>query len=164
MVDLDSNFQNETVQNKIKRKRSDGIQVSVDSADSGEEELDYEDDVVDPDDENGSINDPLETECNRDDSEDMNLTETGKDDRDETILGLGATSSSLTDEELIMNNPHIRKLFNKMLDERIKSAQINGESSGLELLSKMSPEVNQSTGMQKNQKTPTQNRTPIQKN
>ena len=49
-------------------------------------------------------------------------------------MGLGETSSSLTEEQLIMNNPHLKKLLNNMLDERIQNARTNGESSHSELL------------------------------
>ena len=77
----------------------DGIQVPVNS---DEGELDYVDDV-EQDDESCSI-----------DHEDLAVTDKG-----EEVMELGATSSTLTEEQLIMNNPHLRKLLNKMLDERI---------------------------------------------
>ena len=32
-------------------------------------------------------------------------------------LDLGASSASMDDEQMIMNNPHLCKLLNKMLDE-----------------------------------------------
>ena len=35
---------------------------------------------------------------------------------------LGASSATLTDEEMVMSNPHLKKLFNKMLHDRIKQA------------------------------------------
>ena len=63
----------------------------------------------------------------------------GADDSCVTGLALGATSSSLTEEQLIMNNPHLKKLLNKMLNERIQDAKNNGEGSSSELLSRISP-------------------------
>ena len=50
-------------------------------------------------------------------------------------IQLRVTSASLADEQLVMNNPHLRKLLNKMLDERIQQAQTRGESSTSHLLS-----------------------------
>ena len=94
------------------------------------EELDYVDDMVDPDDQ-GSINGEKEDELSSSPHNDDDVTvsmDTG------TAMGLGKTSSSLTEEQLIMNNPHLKKLLNKMLDERIQNARTNGESSHSELL------------------------------
>ena len=47
---------------------------------------------------------------------------------------LGATSSTLNNEGMVMSNPHLRKLFNKMLDERIRKSAEQGESSSSQLL------------------------------
>ena len=85
----------------------DGIQVSVIS---DEEELDYEDDIADQDDENGSIN--QETEVSSPNQEGANSQDT-----DENDIALGGTCNSLTEEQLIMNNPELNGLLNKMLDE-----------------------------------------------
>ena len=80
----------------------DGIQVSINS--DKEEELDYEDDVAGQEMESGSID--------QDHEESVSQSSPEKD------LDLGATSSSLTEEHMIMNNPHLRKLLNKMLDKK----------------------------------------------
>ena len=53
-----------------------------------------------------------------------------------------------------MNNPHLRKLFNKMLDERIESARVEGESSGSRLLTVMTPKpADKSSSKKKNTTT-----------
>ena len=100
----------------------DGIQVSLNS---DEEELDYVDDVPqaeDFDDEHGSIMDVQPTQTNT-----------------KSDLLLGASSASINDENLVMNNPHLKKLFNQMLDERIKQASERGESSSSQLLTTLTP-------------------------
>ena len=101
----------------------DGIQVSVNS-DEEEEELDYEDDVGDD-----------EADSMTQDQQDEQPIEESLDNS----LGLGVTSANISDEQLIMNNPHLKRLLNKMLDERIKNACENGESSNSQLLSKLTP-------------------------
>ena len=119
---------------KLTKDVFDGIQVSVNS----DEELDYEDDLPDPD-EDGSVfhqSDKEET----DDTDGLAVAESTNNG-----LGLGASSASMTEEETIMNNPHLRKLLNKMLDERIKDANIRGESSGSQLLTRMTPQAEQSS-------------------
>ena len=106
----------------------DGIKVSVNS---DKEELDYEDDL--PEDDSGSI----DQEIDKDVTVDKQPAES---------LMLGATSSMMTDEQneqIIMNNPHLRKLLNKMLDERIADAQQRGESSGSQILSRLTPPTQQ---------------------
>ena len=60
----------------------------------------------------------------------------------DSALILGATSSSMNEEELVMSNPHLKKLFNKMLDERIKKANESGETSTSQILSMMTPKSN----------------------
>ena len=100
----------------------DGIKVSVNS---DEEELDYEDDL--PEDDSGSIDQEIDKVVTA-------------DKQPAESLMLGATSSMMTDEQneqIIMNNPHLRKLLNKMLDERIADAQQRGESSGSQILSRL---------------------------
>ena len=109
---------------------NDGIQVSVLS---DKEDLDYVDNVtdVDQDDKNGSIN------------QDQGSSDDTMDSQIEGGIGLGATSASLNDEEQILNNPYLKKLLEKMLDERIKNAKGKGESSTSELLTSRTP--NQTT-------------------
>ena len=130
-------------------KQNDGIQVTVNS---DEEELDY-DDILLPDgefdDEMGSIAD----EANFDNPSDVHVdqvdTENGNLSHLSTDVGiiLGVTSSSMNDEELVMSNPHLKKLFNKMLDDRIKKAAgEKGESSSSRLLSSMTPPENTKRG------------------
>ena len=43
-----------------------------------------------------------------------------------------------SDEEYVMKNPSLRKLFNKLLDERIKQAEQKGETSSSNLLTTLS--------------------------
>ena len=70
-------------------------------------------------------------------------------------LVLGATSSYLTDEQLILNNPYLKKLLNRMLDEQIHDAKDKGESSSSGLLTRMSlqveePKITRQTKRRKN--------------
>ena len=125
----------------------DGIQVSINS---DEEELDYFDDVPNnEDDEGGSMDkdaqadervvEPRET----DHDHSRKSTEKSPAPAAESVeMVFGATSASLNEEELVMNNPHLRKLLNKMLDERIQDAKNRGETSESEILSKMTPQAN----------------------
>ena len=58
------------------------------------------------------------------------------DEPDMTAEGIGDVC---TDEEIqLLSNPNLRQLFNKYVDERIKTAMQKGESSGK--LSQMSPQ------------------------
>ena len=137
----------------------DGIKVSVNS----DEELDYEDDVLMGEEEEiGSIDqkDNAVSSINElDDSDSQeigghlrkkNKNPTQEEVVTETDLNLGASSASLIDEQ-VMNNPHLKRLLNKMLDERILEAKRNGESSDSQLLSKMTPtQINE--GKTKNSK------------
>ena len=89
----------------------DGVQISVNS----DEEQDYEDVVeMGEDEDDGSI-----------DLDVRNVLKatTLVQETTDSELQLGELSASLSDKQLIMNNPHLRKLFNKMLDERIHEAQ-----------------------------------------
>ena len=96
----------------------DGFDVEVD-----EEELDYEDtDAVENEGSNRQSDSPQEA------------------DEEDSDVDLGATGESVNQEKLIMENPSLRKLFNQLLDERIKQASEKGESSGSTLLSSMSPQ------------------------
>ena len=109
----------------------DGIQVSVSS---DEEELDYEDFVdMGNDDDDGSINQESGQPVNKPEQE-VNRDSSGSD------IQLGATSTSMTEEDMIMNNLHLKKLFNKMLDECIQNAKSLGETSSSKLLTKATPE------------------------
>ena len=125
-------------------KNFDGIQISVNS-DEDEEELDY-DDILDDD--QGSIQEMKMVENNE------TNTDSGDDDRavatDSDIL-LGASSATISDEEMVMSNPHLRKLLNKMLDERIRSVNEKGENSSSRLLTTKSP-----TSMDKGKEHPVQ--------
>ena len=106
----------------------DGIKVLVNSDE--EEELDYEHDLGDHDDAGSMGQDSDREVMNLDqenDSQTLHSTEAG--------LCLGASA----DEQMIMNNPHLKRLLNRMLDERIKEVNSKGESSGSQLLSCMSP-------------------------
>ena len=145
----------------------DGIQVSVNSDD---EELDYIDDISDQDQDevcsmdldghNGLELPPSSGDgnCGQKQAGTVESQEEGAEvDGIDNTLELGATSSTLTDEQLIMNNPHLQRLLNKMLDERIEKAaqaQKTGESSRSELLTRMSPNTNSVVGNKKKDKTP----------
>ena len=59
----------------------------------------------------------------------------------EVQLGALAQESSL-DENAIMENPALKRLFNQLLDECIKKASVQGEGSGSTLLSILSPTPN----------------------
>ena len=132
----------------------DGIQVSVNSDD---EELDYEDDLLDQgeEDEIDSMDEDSMVAQNQ-----AAQARSGKQspakgnnivDHTENDMALGTSSASLTDEELVMNNPHLRKLLNKMLDERILEASKRGESSNSQLLTKMTPQNQNSAGKKQKQ-------------
>ena len=65
------------------------------------------------------------------------------DDIFDIRMDLGATSASLTDDELIMNNPHFKRLLNKFFNKHIQDVKRNGKTSGSELISKItSPQIN----------------------
>ena len=59
----------------------------------------------------------------------------GSDDE----LGLGATGASMSEEEKLLKNPSLKRLFNKLLDERIEQANKRGESSKSTLLTELTP-------------------------
>ena len=138
---------------KISHKRLmhdvfDGIKVAVNSDD--EEELDYDDILEDEDssmyqdqhDQQEGAPVPDQQNENMDCGQNAGVTSVNNS------LDLGASA----DEQTIMNNPHLRKLLNKMLDERIQEAQSRGESSGSQLLTRMTPpsaiaaDANQASG------------------
>ena len=149
----------ETKAKKAYNKFYDGVQISVNS----DEELDFDDDFVDMmGEDDGSIDQDLR-EQNTDDSENLNEHSMLRQDQgdqhrsadgssavkkqknssrignlESTVsdnIGLGATSDSMNEEDMVMNNPHLRKLLNKMLDERIGNAKKHGETSTSNLLS-----------------------------
>ena len=93
----------------------DGIQVSVGS--DADEELDYEDDVLNDEDEGCSMDEDVQDDERVVESRNNSSVTKETSPVNSTMVDLGATSASLTDEELVMNNPHLRKLLNKMLDE-----------------------------------------------
>ena len=62
---------------------------------------------------------------------------------DSLNMALGTSSSTLTEEQLVMNNPHLKKLLNKMLDERIQDAKRKCETSSSELLMQMAGRTEQ---------------------
>ena len=118
----------------INKRFFDGVQVSVNSDD---EDLDSNDDV-DMDNEHGSID-------QEHGSDEANLSNSRQMipsiDTTDGSMAIGMMSASLTDKEMIMNNPHLKKLPNKILDERIQNAKENGEPSTLQLLTRGSPNV-----------------------
>ena len=141
----DDKKDNKKARNTKLNKIDDGIKISV-GADmsSDEEELDYEDDLMDED-EHGSIeaedfrqNEDLEV---TDEVEEPTRRGNAKSLVTDSEIMLGASSSTLNDEEMVMSNPHLKKLFNKMLDERIKQvAAKEGESSRSQILTSLTPQ------------------------
>ena len=130
----------------------DGIQVSVNT---DEEDLDYEDDILDQEEEDVGSMDEENVECQGQSMDEdsgrnqMKKCSRGIVSEQDNEMDLGASSASLTDEELVMNNPHLRKLLNKMLDERILQATKGGETSSSQLLTKMMPQSSNTTKKQK---------------
>ena len=135
---------NRMSENAINKNVFDGIKVSVNS---DEEELDYEDNVFQDDDE-GSImeqqeNDTMDRENGPCKKVFKEMTEDVQTADANTDMVLGASSASMTEEDLVMNNPHLRKLLNRMLDERIQDAARRGEMSSSQLLTSLSPKDTQ---------------------
>ena len=67
----------------------------------------------------------------------------GSSDNDEIEGGsrsIGGTEATEMDEQTLLQNPGLRKLFNQLLDERIEQVKKNGESSGSTILSTFSPQ------------------------
>ena len=115
----------------------DGVQVTVNS---DEEELDYEDDILDNNEDEMDYSEDKHDEHQTVVSPQDKCTPLHNTSHDKEIgqrstenesvnMALGATSTTLMDEELVLNNPHLRKLLNKMLDKRIQDARNKGESS-----------------------------------
>ena len=93
---------------------NDGILLSVDQDE--DELLDYIDDV-DLDEENGMV----DRNC------DSEVSSCFKETSDkESEMHLGATGASMSDEEKLLKNPSLRKLFNQLLDEKIQQATKKG--------------------------------------
>ena len=142
-AELMSNLDLNATQTKkaINNKRfNDGVQVSVNS----DEKLDCEDDVLlGEDHDNGSINEMQndESQKGKDSCEVVRDRVQNEDDSTNSDIILGTTSVNMSDEELVMSNPHLKKLFSKMLDERIKQTNKNRESSSSRLLSTLSLQV-----------------------
>ena len=106
----------------------DGINIETEV----DEELDYVDDAVDQ----GDI------------SDDEMVTETMEDNNQD--------SNEKQAEQQLLGNPALRKLFNQLLDERIKQAKKVGETSGSNLLSTLTPQKRVTGGInnQVNVKSP----------
>ena len=107
--------------------RGDGIVVDI----TADEELDYE---------------FTEEEAERlmGDSQFSEMSEASDEDvaeisADQTPMGDSQTSSQTSEEKLLLENPGLKDLFNRMLDERIQQAAKQGESSSSRLLTTMSP-------------------------
>ena len=63
-----------------------------------------------------------------------------KEEDDDSEIVLGVTGSSIDEQDKLLKNPALRKLFNQLLDEHIRQDSEKGESSGSTLLSNMSPQ------------------------
>ena len=96
--------------------------------DLGEEELDYE------------FDEDLDGFQPQEESEvsDGSMDEAVEDSE----MHLGASGSSIDEQEKLLKNLALRKLFNQLLDERIKQATQEGEGSKSTLLTSMSPMSN----------------------
>ena len=77
----------------------------------------------------------------------------------DNALVLGASSASSTDKELIMNNPQLHRLLNKMLDERILDVQSKGETSKSELISRLTPQTRHDNVVSTSKQTASQRKT-----
>ena len=104
--------------NLLKSKTGDGIDIAVET---GDDELDYEfteekEDQFDSSD--GSSDHEVEINQTK---QQQNLTQEEKD------------------KKLLEDNPSLKRLFNQMLDERIKQATKSGEGSKSTLLTSLSP-------------------------
>ena len=106
-------------------KHSDGVDVEVEV----DEELDYDDFEQD-----SMIEDGTESDASI------------EQDENHSEIDLDATGQTINQEKELLANPALRKLFNQLLDERIKQATEKGESSGSTLLSTMSPTSNAKGG------------------
>ena len=84
-----------------------------------EEELDYEDVLIPEDKEDASIGGGL----GADDADD-HLG--GQESSVDSAILLGGTSEMLNDKEMVMSNPHLRKLLDRMLDECLKQVEKHG--------------------------------------
>ena len=107
------------------------------SVNSDDEELDYEDDVAFE--ESGSIDQDQDSDGDHGNQAAVKLSQNKAASVNEGDIPLGASSASLTDEQMILNNPHLRKLLDRMLDECIQEANHKGETSSSQLLTTLSP-------------------------
>ena len=57
----------------------------------------------------------------------------------ESELNLNASETTMDEEQLLLSNPGLKKLFNKMLDDRIRQANQSGECSNSQLLMTLTP-------------------------
>ena len=121
---------------------------------SDKEELDYEDDLMDAEDGDSMSQDfhdqedlsdkdlrvvePAEAESNNQQRQNVPVCAVGASETSNG-LALGTTSTSMLDEEMVMNNLHLKRLLNKMLDERIQQTHKSGETSSSQILTKMTP-------------------------
>ena len=126
-------------QDKIKGKRKTnnlfhGIQVSVTSDE--EEDMDYIDDI------------DKERSVGHTSDDNQNDIQMGNKSTENEMV-LGASSSTLTNEQALLNNPHLKKLLDKLLDERIQNTAKNGESSSSQLLTKLTPTAVNTTKVKK---------------
>ena len=98
--------------------KNDGIALSIgdDLPEVDEDELDYEDDVDD------TVSIPAED-----------------DDAGDSDMIIGVTGASMDEEQIMKQNPSLRRLFNHFLNKRIKQAENNGESSKSTLLTGLTP-------------------------
>ena len=114
----------------VDNQLNDGIQVTTDYDEEDDDvELDYDDILMTGEEDEGSIDADIEQ-----DRETQSVVNSNG-----TVIGLGATSTTLNEEELVMSNPHLKKLLNKMLDERLKQVESQGQSSNSRLLTSTTP-------------------------
>ena len=112
------------------KRMNDGIVLSV-----ADEELDYIGDVETEQDEMEIRSEG--SSCYEEN--DLERTSEGEAEiEDDTEIALGATGPSMSEEEKLLSNPSLRKLFNQLLDERIQASK-HGESSNSTLLSDLTP-------------------------
>ena len=126
-----SNFIAGEVSTKV--RHGDGVEVCVDN--NAEAELDY---------------DFTEEEAARLAGDSQTSDDSMEADA-ELILNperaVASDASDLSEEQkLLQNNPGLKQLFNKMLDERIKQATKTGKSSSSQLLTRMTPQCETNTG------------------
>ena len=100
---------------------ADGVDVNVDPA---LDDLDYHDNIH-PDEYGSDDESMAETVPEPDDTRDDGR----EDERDELHLGATATATA-TEDDILKQNPQLKKLFNQFLDERLKQAEKDGIKGG----------------------------------